>query len=193
MLSDRHARSELGIQDCRTLSPSLPPDVFDARGSPLRSTSASRPGRRRRLGPAFCSPAKTTRFQAASTGSMLPAESFDLPAEPPSDPFSLRLPTPHSLRRMRRISTGDPLPHSLPAVQPLPRLSAPRRGFRPLRITALKRFRGQKPTVAVRPISLRSPPTSSLITAASGSSFQVRYVPPGSPFREPLGTITILH
>jgi hypothetical protein len=119
-------------------------------------------------------------------------EPFDLPAKLPSDPFGLRLPSSRRFHRAGRISTGYPLPDSHSTAQPRPRLSAPRQGFLPPRIKASIQLRDRKLTVAVRPISLRSPPASSLITSASGSPFQVRYVPPGSPFREPLGTISIM-
>ena len=162
-------------------------------GSPLRRTSASSTGRSRRLEPTFRSPAATARFRTVPTRSPLPVEPFDLPAKLPSDPFGLRLPSSRRIHRAGRISTGDPLPDSRPTVQPLPRLSASRQGFWPPRIIASSRFRDRKLTVAARPISLHSPPASSSITSASGSSFQVRYVPPGSPFREPLGTISIMH
>ena len=171
-------------------SPQTPLSVC---GSPLRRTSANSPDRSRRLEPTFRSPIATARFRTVPTRSTLPVEPFDLPAKLPSGPFGLRLPSSRRFRRAGKISTGYPLPDSRSAAQPLPRLSAPRQGFWPPRITASIQFRDRKLTVAVRPISLRSPPASSLITSASGSSFQVRYVPPGSPFREPLGTISIMH
>lgn len=92
-----------------------------------------------------------------------------------------------------RIATGNPLPDSCPTAQPLSWISAPLRGFCPHRIAASTRSSGRELALAFRPISLRSPPASSFSPSARGSSFQVRYVPPGSLFREPLGTTPIMH
>ena len=170
-----------------------PQALLSVWGSPLQRTSASSTSRSRRLEPTFRSPAATARFRTVPTRSPLPVEPFDLPAKLPSDPFGLRFLSSRRIHRAGRISTGYPLPDSRSTARSLPRLSAPRQGFWPPRITASIQFRDRKLTVAVRPISLRSPPASQLITSASRSSFQVRYVPPGSPFREPLGTISIMH
>ncbi len=194
------ARSPTGMHGLnsasRTAGRSLlcsPQALLGARSSPLRSTSASCSGRSRRLESTFRSPAKTIRFRTISTRSTFLAEFFDLPTGLSSDSFDRRLPPSRRFNGAGRIATGDPLPDSLPATQPLSRLSAPLWGFRPRRLTALKRFHDRELTVMVRPISLRSPPASSFITSANGSSFQVRYVPSGSLFREPLGTTTIVH
>jgi hypothetical protein len=159
-----------------------------ARSSPLRSTSANGPGGGQCLGLPFHSPANTACCQAASTRSTFPVKPFDLPAGISSDPFGLQLPSSRRFHRAGRIIAASPLPDSLPAAQPPLRLSAPLWGFRPRRLVASKRFRGREPALTVRPISLRSPPAPSLITNADRSSFQVRYVPPDSLFREPLGT-----
>lgn len=92
-----------------------------------------------------------------------------------------------------RIGTGNPLPDSCPAAPPLSRISTPLRGSCPHRIAASTRSSGRELALAFRPISLRSPPASSFSPPACGSSFPVRYVPPGSLFREPLGTNPMMH
>jgi hypothetical protein len=50
-----------------------------------------------------------------------------------------------------------------------------------------ERLPSGKLTLTVRPIFLRSP-LPLLVSCSLGSSFRIRYVPPGSLFHEPLGT-----
>lgn len=55
-------------------------------------------------------------------------------------------------------------------------------GTAPLGIKALTATPTEKLTFAIGPISLRSPTATRLIEATAGSSFRVRYLPPGSLF-----------
>lgn len=69
------------------------------------------------------------------------------------------------------------------------RTHTPHQGFHPSGSLRSARFLAWKPAITDRPIPLHSPITLSiLVFRATGSSFQVRYVPSGSLFRKPLGT-----
>jgi len=139
----------------------------------------------------FRSPAWTAGCQPPGQDHRFRTASSILSTNFAADPFGCLLPGPVSLAGIRSGSTSTARYlrlHSL--ILNLPRLATSPWGFWPLRINASCRFRFWKLTVTKSPISSRSPP---VVLITNGSPFQARYLPFGSLFRKPLGTICMMN
>jgi len=147
------------------------------------------------LGTTFNSPAATVLFREPPRQDRRsrPVPSIQLRTLPQARSVWNSLPLPHSAVRGRSaLPTRCPIPDSkFPDVHRLP---LPFGIFQSLRIKALCRRQSLgKLTLADSPIFLRSPKAQlSLIVLAAGSSFRIRYRPPGSLLSEPLGTILMM-
>lgn len=148
----------------------------------------------RLLGTTFRSPATTAPVSGTPVaGSPLLVYPF---AATPA--FRLNRSASNSPPRIRfrypgRVNVRRPFPGFLPDSSPLPPASAPLRAFQPSgsKRSAGAGLRDSPLRLARSPFAPRSPPPL-LDVAKTGSPFQVRYLPPGSLFLEPLGTTSIM-
>jgi hypothetical protein len=147
------------------------------------------------LGTAFHSPAATVPFREPPRQDRCswPIPSIQLRTSPQARSVWNSLPLPHCAERGRSA-----LPARCPIQDPkfpdVHRLPLPSGSFHSLGLKALYRRQSLgKLTLADSPIFLRSP-TAPIIAnvLAAGSSFRIRYRPPGSLPSEPLGTILIM-
>ncbi len=92
-----------------------------------------------------------------------------------------------------RVSIRRPFPGFPPDSSPLPPVAAPLWAFRPSgsKRSTVAGLRDSPLRSARSPFAPRSQPPL-LDVAEAGSPFRVRYLPPGSLFLEPLGTISIM-
>lgn len=148
----------------------------------------------RLLGTTFRSPATTAPVsEAPVAGSPLLVYPF---AATPA--FRLNRSASNSPPRIRsrypgRVNVRRPFPGFPPDSSPLPPASAPLWAFRPSgsKRSAVAGLRDSPLRSARSPFTPRSQPPL-LDVAEIGSPFRVRYLPPGSLFLEPLGTISIM-
>jgi len=143
--------------------------------------------RDRMLVTAFRSPATVSAFTDPIPGSTFPACYF-ASHDAASTPVRLSAPRLVWFAPCRPLLRFSPLPVPGLALSAHPQSPLPFRTFTSLRIKAFNCVATDWPAFRFRPISSRSPFPGLLLSAESGSSFQVRYVPGGSLFLKPLGT-----
>jgi hypothetical protein len=189
----RHARPENGFWRRRTVTPLLPVAAFGRLGSTLRRPPASHLQLSRHLETAFRSPNSGCPFPGHLCRINVSGLLLSCRAGSSTGPFGSGLPSSPRLPDAGWISTRLPLPALRPALSAAPRASAPGRDLPIPPAHRSSRFTVQKPASAERPMPFAPRQRQFFMTAPNGSKFQVRSVPPGSLFRGPLGTSTILH
>ncbi len=157
----------------------MPP--FSRTASTLRRSAAhSRPGRSQKLETAFCSPAATTRYRAAETGSTLPTCFFVSPPSASRDRSASDSRLPPSPERAD--PHRSPVSRSTPGCSEPPSRPSLPSGVLPPRDHSTRSGLGPEGLPLVAPASLSLPLAASITQIRPGSSFQERYASFGSLF-----------
>jgi len=176
MASRAPGRSSL----CSTLS------FFDDSASMLRNSSARDASRSQLLEPAFRSPAAATPSQTLPQQGRRSWPDPSLLSPRPNKSVDLELPSSPACGRRGTSTpeTRNSLGHRRSWL--LAASSLPFRVFRPVRIKALKAIRRLETYPSGKPDSplLPDPPCNLTHSVRTGSTRQIRYLPPGSLFLE---------